>query len=218
MRASSSSTTYSPDKLIAGEAQLHDEKVTLLSGQNCLRGTVVGKISLAAQAVASAAVAGNTGNGTIGSVTADADVAAGVYRISCIEPAADGGTFQVENPSGVVVGTAVVGVAFNGPVNFTIADGATDFAAGDAFTVTVSYAAGSGKYVKSLAAAVDGSQDPLAIVAEDCDASEADAQCLLYTTGDFNEDELILGAGHTVDSIRAALRARGIFLISAQEA
>lgn len=218
MRASSSSTPYSPDALIAGETNIHHEKVTLLSGQNCLRGTVVGKIGLGAQSVASAAVAGNTGNGAISGLTADAAAPAGVYRLSCIEPAANGGIFQVEDPNGVVVGTAVVGAAFNGPINLTIGDGATDFVAGDAFTVTVSYAAGSGKYVTSLAAATDGSQTPLAIVAEATDASAADADCLIYTTGDFNEGALVLGTGHTVDSIREALRARGIFLRTVQGA
>lgn len=89
--------------------------------------------------VAQAAVAGNTGNGTL--TLADpaygAGVKPGVYKVTAIEPASDGGTFSVEDPDGVQVGIARVGVAFNNVVKFTIADGATDFVAGDAFNVTV---------------------------------------------------------------------------------
>lgn len=43
----------------------------------------------------------------------------------------------MEDPDGVTIGTATVAVLYDGPINFTIADGATDFAAGDAFVITV---------------------------------------------------------------------------------
>lgn len=214
MRASSSSTPYSPDKLIAGEFRLHHEKVTQLAGENNLRGTVVGKISVGA-AVA-AADAGNTGNGAFGAVTTGADSKAGLYKVICIEPAVNGGVFEVEDPDGVNLGRAVVGAAHASSIGFTISDGAVDFVAGDSFTVTV--AAGTGKYKKSVAAAVDGSQRPIAILAEDCDATAADAEALIYTTGDFNDAALILGAGHTLATIREALRTRAIHLIDVQGA
>lgn len=45
MRASFGSSTYSPDKLIAGEQPLASRKVTLILGQNVTRGTVLGKIT-----------------------------------------------------------------------------------------------------------------------------------------------------------------------------
>lgn len=67
-----------------------------------------------------------------------ATVKAGVYRVVFIEPASNAGAFQVEDPDGVVVGTGNAAVAFDGPVKFTIADGATDFVAGDVALVTVS--------------------------------------------------------------------------------
>ncbi|MDP9176694.1 MAG: head decoration protein [Gemmatimonadota bacterium] len=215
--ASFSETTYSPDRLIAGHLPIASKKVTLLSGENRTRGAVLGKISEGAQSVASAAVAGNTGDGTIGTVSADANVAAGVYRATCIEPAANGGTFEVTRPDGVVDGIARVGVAYNGSVNFTIADGAADFIAGDSFTVTVSYAAGE-KYKLSASAAVDGSETPDVILVQDCDASAGDAEALVYTRGDFNSNALTLGAGHTVASIREGLRGKGINLVGSQAA
>lgn len=72
----------------------------------------------------------------------------------------------------------------------------------------------SGKYNLSLSAAVDGSQTPDAILAEDCDATAADKLTIAYFTGHFNDSRVTLGAAHTVASIREGLRAKGIHLIS----
>lgn len=108
------------------------------SGDN---GVVVGT-SFAATAVG-AAVAGNTGNGTItASPTITAGAKEGVYTITMIEPAANAGAFIVEDPDGFDIGHGTVAVAFSaGGVAFTIADGATDFISGDQFTVTTTFTA-----------------------------------------------------------------------------
>jgi hypothetical protein len=46
MQASYAQTSYTPDNLIAGNHdELVAEKITLLSGQNLTRGTVIGKIT-----------------------------------------------------------------------------------------------------------------------------------------------------------------------------
>ena len=46
MTASFSSTAFTPDKLVAGDAdELLGRKVTIISGQNLVRGTVLGKIT-----------------------------------------------------------------------------------------------------------------------------------------------------------------------------
>lgn len=81
--------------------------------------------------------AGNTGDGvmTLAAVPAGAQV--GTYRVVFVEPTANLGTFIVEDPSGVEIGTGVVGTAFSNQIAFTIADGATDFIAGDAISVAV---------------------------------------------------------------------------------
>ncbi len=71
----------------------------------------------------------------------------------------------------------------------------------------------SGKYNLSLSAAVDGSQTPDAILAEDCDATAADKVTVAYFTGHFNDSRITLGAAHTAASIREGLRAKGIHLI-----
>lgn len=50
----------------------------------------------------------------------------------------DGGTFSVKSPNGSSLPNAQVGVAYeNEQINFTIADGSTDFVVGDSFTITV---------------------------------------------------------------------------------
>ena len=70
-----------------------------------------------------------------------------------------------------------------------------------------------GKYNLSLAAAGDGSETPDLILAEDTDASAADVATVAYHRGDFDENKIILGAGHTAASIREGLRSKAIVLI-----
>lgn len=70
----------------------------------------------------------------------------------------------------------------------------------------------TGKYVLSASAAGDGSQTPVAILAEDADATAGDKVTVAYLTGEFNTAALTLGAGHTIASITAGLRDQGIFL------
>lgn len=104
---------------------------------------IAGGVALSA---AAAARAGNTGNGLITAAPAVGGSAIeGVYTLVAEEPAADGGVFRFEDPDGEFLGTVRVGVAatLGGIGPFTIADGATDFVAGDAFNVTVTSAEGA---------------------------------------------------------------------------
>lgn len=208
------SETYTPDSLIAGnEFPALTESGTLLAGQNLKRGTVLGAVLIGT--ATPAAVAGNSGNGTLATVTVSGAAKAGVYRAVCIEPGTDAGKFSVEDPDGVTVGVATAGVAFTGGgLTFTIADGTTDFAAGDSFTITV--ASGSGSLKKVDKTAIDGSQHARYILAADCDATSGAKTCVVYDTGIFNESALILADGTTVADVRAALRSRSIFLRSVQ--
>lgn len=65
----------------------------------------------------------------------------------------------------------------------------------------------SGKYTLSLAAAADGSEDPAAILAIDCNASAGDKSTKAFFMGEFNKDKLTFGTGHTADTANAAFRA-----------
>ena len=150
------------------------ETVTLKQSAYLEAGTVLGCISKAA--ATGAAVGGNAGTGTItASPTVAAGIKAGVYRAVCIEPGTDAGKFLVSDPDGIEVGVATVGVAFSGGgLTFTIADGGTDFASGDSFTVTV--ATGSKKFVQFNQDALDGSEVACAILYDNVDAASGDVE------------------------------------------
>jgi len=203
--------TYSPDNLIAGVKQLITKGITLLSGENRSRGALLGKITKALGTVA--ADGGNTGNGTITGTAMGKLAIIGTYTIECVEAITNGGRFKVIDPNGNRLNDAVVGAAYSTDhLGFTLNDGATDFIVGDKFTFAVD--AGSGKYQLSLAAAVDGSQDPVGILTTDTDASAADVETSVYTEGEFDEDSVTYGTGHTKDSVRDALNDLGIVLKS----
>lgn len=70
----------------------------------------------------------------------------------------------------------------------------------------------SGKFTTSLSASSDGSQTPDAILLEDCDATSADKVAPVALSGEFNQNALTIGTGHTAASIKAGLRAKSIFL------
>lgn len=176
--------------------------MTVLSGQNLQPGHVLGKV--AAGTAIGAAASGNTGDGAISAIAAGTAAKEGVYVVTCIEPAANGGTFSVEDPDGVTVGTASVGTAFAGPVAFTIADGTTDFAAGDRFTITV--AAGPGKYKEYNPANTDGSQTAVAILYAAVDASAGDQPGVIIARhAEVNAFELVWFTGADADQKDAAI-------------
>lgn len=100
---------------------------------------------------------GTPGNGVVGSLTADAGADEGVYQLIIIEPAANGGTFEVQRPDGSVDGAGVIGTAYNGAINFTLADGSADFVAGDRIPITVDYpVSGAQKFAQIDFAAANG--------------------------------------------------------------
>jgi hypothetical protein len=108
------------------------------SGRKALPAGTVISIDGPTRSVVAAAVAGNTGDGTITAVSASALAEPGIYRLTNVEPVTDNGRFIVEAPDGTTIGDAVVGTpATVGGLTFTITDGSTDFAVGDQFTIEV---------------------------------------------------------------------------------
>jgi hypothetical protein len=84
-----------------------------------------------------------TGNGvlTLASPAFGANVKDGEYRVVCIEEATDGGTFAIEDPDGLTIGSISVGGAFDGDIKIaSLADGTTDFKAGSYFPITIAAA------------------------------------------------------------------------------
>lgn len=205
--------SYSPDLLLAGEFPVRDDVVVIASGQNLTRGALLGKITEGARtAVGEADVPAPVAATITASPTATTAAKVGIHRFVCITAGATG-KFRHYDPDGIVVGDATTGTEYTGGgLTLTITDAGTDPAVGEAFKVTVTAAAASGKYVLSLAAATDGSQVPVSILSEDVDASLAEKTSVAYITGDFNTGAMTFGTGHTAASVKESLRARSIFL------
>lgn len=150
------------------EREYSIDRYTLLAGAGAVReiaiGTPLGEITAGGTvSAAQAANAGNIGDGPLALANpAFAAVAKlGAYSVICTTGGADGTSkFRVEDPEGVVVGTATGGAAFNKAIKFTISGGVTAFVEGDGFIVTVSQALGAddGKKVAWDPAATDGSE------------------------------------------------------------
>lgn len=151
--------------------------------------------------ITSAAGGTNTGNGTLGSLTAAGYAAkAGVYSVEFD----DATHFVVSDPTGAEIGHGTTGVAFKaGGLSFTITAGGTAFVPGDSFTVTV--AAGSGKYKPFDPANVDGSQVPSGILFATKDVTSADKPCaVVVRLAEVNASELVWPAGMSAAAITAA--------------
>lgn len=187
------------------------EDATLLAGSGAVRSVVSGQVLAAvktgAQTVIVTAKAGNTGNGAIASATADAKEPEGRWEVLILEPAANAGKFEVRNPKGKLDGSGDVGTAYNGGINFTWADGATDVTAGDAYFIDVAYAAGEA-YVALNPTARDGSQTASAIAINDATAPDGvDARVLVLNGGPstVEVDGLVWPAGITASQKLVAI-------------
>ncbi|WP_374442477.1 head decoration protein [Stella sp.] len=169
-------------------------------------GTVLGRIALTTPAAGTAA-GGNIGNGALGTVAVGPGAEPGVYRLELFQAAANGGAFAVTGPDGRLVGIGRVGVAFaGGGLAFTLADGASDFAAGDAFAITV--AAGSGKLVELDPAGALGTAVPAAVLVDPVAVPAAgDALALVLARGPalVRADGLAWPESYEADDIAAGL-------------
>lgn len=68
------------------------------------------------------------------------------------------------------------------------------------------------EYVLSLSAAEDGSETPEVILAEAVDTTDAPAPAPVMLTGEVLGDKLTIGTGHTIASVKAALRPLSLFI------
>lgn len=203
---------YIPDQLIAGNLKLVTGLGTLGAG-TLKRGTVLGQQT----GTITQANPANVGNGTLGSITKGAAVKPGVYTLR----ATSATNFVVAGPDGSAMPNATVGTPYvSADINFTLTAGGTAFAAGDAFDVIVP----PGNYVNCVATASDGSEVPVAILADDADASGGAVSCGVYLMGEFNQNAIIPDASWGANSaawtpqLVTPLRNVGIFLKAVQTA
>jgi hypothetical protein len=177
----------------------------LSAGNNLDAGTVLGMLTKGA--AVGAAFASNAAN--TGAITATPAVSAGAkpgtYKVVVIEPAANLGTFSVEDPEGVTIGTGVVATEFSGGgLTFTVADGATDFKAGEGFTITV--AAGSSSYTVFDPDGTNGSEVASGILIHPVDATDGALPCVVHNWAcDVNSDELVWPTGISAGEKAAAI-------------
>lgn len=151
------------------EGFLSRDNITIAANQTIVPGQVLGMVPAADSGAVTVGAPGfaGTGGGTLTKAGTPyaADVKEGTYKVICVETTTAGGQFEVIRPDGTVDGSVLVGVAYDGQVKFTIADGSPDFLAGDTFTLAVSIAdaADKGQYKAWDPDATDGTQTAVAI-------------------------------------------------------
>jgi hypothetical protein len=155
----------------------------------------------------------NTGNGTLGTLTAAGYAAKpGAYAVEFD----DATHFVVNDPAGQLVGHGTTGVAFSaGGLGFTITAGGTAFVPGDSFVVTV--AAGSGKFKQWSPGNADGSGTVAGVLVYAKDATSADTPATaLVRLATVNPGELVWPTGANAGTIAAGLAAlKAIGVLSA---
>ncbi len=181
----------------------HVDAVTLDTG-DLVAGAVLGKIETGTPtATAGTPVSGTgatVGNGTVSAVTADARAMAGIWNLICTATGATG-KFRVMKPDGSLDGILTIGTAYNGGINLTVSDGASDWLVDDIIPVTVAYAgdATAEKYVEHNSAATDGSQNVAGILMKATDATSADVVTTALVRGPavINKNDITWKSGAT---------------------
>lgn len=195
-----------------------NETISLKASAGALAaGQLLGEQDAATATVTTGDVGTTTGNGTFAATpTADAAAPAGDYTVTIIEPAANGGAFTVAKPDGSLDGHGTIGVAYNGTVNFTLNDGATDFVAGDIKKINVAYAASSG-YGAYDPAATNGLQNLTGILWDDrANVAAAQRAVAVKREATVNGNALVGWADFTTNqkaAIVTAAKALGIIIL-----
>ncbi|SDF72655.1 Bacteriophage lambda head decoration protein D [Onishia taeanensis] len=70
----------------------------------------------------------------------------------------------------------------------------------------------SSKYKLSATAAGDGSESPVVVLFEDVDATDGAVDAEAMISGDVRADKLKIGTGHTLETVRDALRPLSLFI------
>lgn len=173
-------------------------------------GLVLGE-TLVGTSATYAANAGNTGNFTCGTVTVGQGTVEGVYSIEFIAAT----TFNVMSPAGALVGEGHTGTAFSaGGLGFTLTAGGTAAVAGDGATITLAANSNVGLYAPLNLLAADGTQNAVAILANETDASQGNVSVtVIDRAAQVNGSELIYPASATaaqVAAINAQLASIGV--------
>jgi hypothetical protein len=156
--------------------------------------TVLGRIPVTVPTTGTAD-GGNTGDGTVTAVSAakgSPSAQVGAYNLECTFAVTNGGVFKLEDPAGNIVAdnlTLRVGAGFatafsEAGLEFTITDGATDFIAGDKFSITTT---ADGDYYPLDPEATNG-LEKVAAIFSGCDIASAD-----IVAGDVTGQSILVG-------------------------
>lgn len=173
------------DVLLVELSHLSRNVANFVTNTAFVLGMVLGRVLLGASSSA-AKSGGNTGNGTLvldASTPVLAGAKAGVYLVRILRAAVAGvattpavpaqkALAQLIDPSGVVLNVfevSTAGTTIANLVKFKITEGATPFAVGDGFDITI--VEGSGYYAPLDPSAVDGTQVAVAIAGQDVASS-----------------------------------------------
>lgn len=212
-------STVTRDNLLGGRYPIMQDSVTIPESQTLARGSVLGLIALAAGTAE--AGGSNTGDGAISAFALSATggpATVGDYTATCVTAVTNSGVFNVTDPGGNLIGQMTIAVSSNttftgGGITFNIADGGTDFAVGDLFTIPVD--AGSGAAALLDATAADGSAAFHAILAEAVTTGSGETQSApVYIAGDFLTQGLTLGGSTTAADVKAAARDKNCYLVT----
>jgi hypothetical protein len=118
-----------------------------------------------------------------------------------------GSAAEIYNPDQLIAGNLKI-------VSDTVTLGAGVLARGAVLGIITA----SGNYINCLKGAADGSQNPVAILADAADASGGAVFAPVYLTGEFNTNAMVIDASWTIAQMKAAIRPQGIFLKSALSA
>jgi len=154
-------------------------------------------------------------NGTISAITLGKLAQLGTYKVVNKLAGTHLGTFHVMAPDGSSIGSGIIAGGAGGTmvftsdhVNFTITDGSTDFALDDYFNIIVAnQSAVTGYYYAYDPTAVDGTQDPCAVLVEAAAAASTAASAnALVRLGEVKSADLTWKANVTAAQKAAAAK------------
>lgn len=214
---------------ILANAAFRDELLTFAGADTFVAGTILARKAVA-DAVVAAAGGGNTGTGTVTAATVAAGAVVpqvGAYVLECTGAVTNGGIFKLEDPNGALVASDLIMTVGIGAatvfeaagLQFTVTDGATDFAVGDFFTLTV---AANGKMVPYALAGAGGAQVPSAVLTYDVTATGAgDVAIRAGISGEYRKELLVIDLDGDASNVSAAvidkLRVYGLVAINVDE-
>jgi len=198
--------------------------ITVASGANVKACQVLGAVETGTPTATAGAPfsagGGTVGDGAVSAVSADAGAMAGDWLVEIVGAAGATAAFKVIRPDGSIDGQGAVGTPYNGSgsINFSIADGATDYGPNMFIPITVTYGDGDSakRYEPLDLAGTDGSQIAAGISYGNYDGTDGAVPGVAFVRDcEHNADIVVWPTGITADQKAAAvaqLAALGIIL------